>query len=139
MAQIKGPEARVYVSAAGGGSGATLVDGAFDASFDRTPVQAPNTHYGTGAGVGRKIIRYDGPLKFKMFINPTDAGQNILRAGVTTPAQVVVDFPEQDKASGTKGQRFTGNVTISKSHPVDAMAVADVTIDPDGTVTEVTY
>jgi hypothetical protein len=140
MSEIKGNACRIYVFD-GAGTPATLVGKAFDANFDRTPRQAEHVSYDSGVSVPRKVIRYDGPLTFKCFTDPADSGQNVLRGAVTTPKQITVDYAEEDNtaASGKKGRRFLGNVTLKRGNPVDGMAVTDVTIDPDGAITEVTY
>lgn len=142
-ASLLGSLAKVYVSAAGAGSGATLVGDAFDAEFAREPQQAVKNSYDTGAAVARKVIRYDGDLTFKFFVNPGDGGQNLLRACVSTvtPLQIVADYAEEGNAAGggKKGQRATFNVRLKRGNPVENMAVTEVTLSPDGQVQEVTY
>lgn len=145
MAEELGRRARIWVVAGAGGVPNTKVARAFDAEFARTPVQAVHTSYDSGAGVARKVVRYDGPLTFKMYTDRADAGQNIIRAAVSTsaPAQITVDIlPDGStdaQTTGTTYERLTGNVTIKKGMPVDGMAVTDVTIDPDGAVVAGTY
>jgi hypothetical protein len=142
MAEIKGRDHRIYVVAGAAGTPDTIVGGAFDADFAREPQQATHNSYDTGAFVERKVIRYDGDLTFKFYTDPSDSGQGILRAAIgSTPAQITVDYAEgvNTPASGNKYQRFTANVRVKRGAPVDGMAVTEVTLSPDGAVTEGTY
>jgi hypothetical protein len=141
MPEIKGNETRIYVSAGTGGTGVTLVGKAFGADFARQLREAEHVSYDSGNGVNRKPIRLDGALTFKMYTDPADAGQTILRqaARMSTFAQVSVDYAERGNTAGMTYQRFVGNVSIKRGNPEDGMAVTDVTINPDGTVTEGTY
>lgn len=140
-AALKGSDAKIYVSVAGAGSGATLVGDSFDADFAREPQQAVKNSYDTGQYVARKVIRYDGDLTFKYFTNPSDAGQNILRAAAKNSAQVVCDYAEEGNGAGVGKtyQRATFNVRLKRGNPVENMAVTEVTLSPDGTVAEGTY
>lgn len=144
MAQELGRLARIWVAAGAAGTPATKVGKAFDAELSRNPVQATHNSYDSAAGVNRKVVRYDAQLSFKMFTDRADAGQNIIRAAVgSTPAQITVDLlPDGSSDAQTAGQpyeRFTANVTIKKGHPIDGMAVTDVTLDIDGVITASTY
>lgn len=140
MSELLGRVAQIYVIA-GAGTPNTLVGSAFDADFERQPRQVERNSYDTGAAVGRKVVRYDGDLTFKVFTNPADAGQSIIRAAVstTTPAQITVDYAEEGNAVGKKFQRMLCNVRVKRGSPVENMAVTEVTLSPDGAVTESVY
>lgn len=142
MTSLKGRDHKIYVIAGAGGTPNTLVGDAFDAEWAREPMQAVKNSYDTGAFTARKVIRYDGDLTFKYYTDPTEAGQSIVRAAVgPTPAQITADYAEgvNTPASGNKFHRATFNVRIKRGAPVDGMAVTEVTLSPDGTVTEGTY
>ncbi len=142
MAELMGRNARIYVVAGAGGTPVTLVGKAMDADFAREPRQAEHTSYDSGAYVNRKVVRYDGDLSFKMYTDPADSGQSILRAAIgSTPAQITVDYAEgvNTVSSGNAYKRFTANVRLKRGSPIDGMAVTEVTLSPDGAVTEGTY
>jgi hypothetical protein len=144
MTELKGNESRIRVVAGAAGTPATVVGRSFDADFAREPQQATHNSYDTGAFVNRKVIRYDGDLTFKFFTDPADGGQDIIRAAcmTATPAQITVDYGEDIGSGGFVAgkvvQRFTANVRIKRGAPVEGMAVTEVTLSPDGAITDVT-
>jgi hypothetical protein len=138
MADFLGREAKIRVIA-GAGTPNTAVAHAFDADFAREPQLAVQNTYDTGAFVNRKVVRYDGDLTFKMLTDPADGGQNILRAAVgATPAYVTVDYGEEGFTTGKKVQRFLAAVRLKRGSPTEGRATTEVTLSPDGPVSEVT-